>query len=81
MKIHKYVILFLLLIFLTTACHGVSSALNKPKSADDFDITVLKSPVDFNQNGKDDYEDFLIGVGKKSYAMEFQKQLKISVFL
>ncbi|MBQ4473535.1 MAG: DUF1287 domain-containing protein [Lachnospiraceae bacterium] len=33
-------------------------------SAKDFGIRVLKSPVDFNGNGKDDYADFLAGARK-----------------
>lgn len=32
-----------------------------PRSADDFDIETVKSSTDFNNNGIDDYTDFLIG--------------------
>lgn len=33
-------------------------------TAEDFDIEIIKSPVDFNENGKNDYEDFLKGAKK-----------------
>jgi len=34
--------------------------------ADDFGIVTVKSPVDFNQNGIDDYTDFLLGAKQEA---------------
>lgn len=42
----------------------IKQSTQKVYSAQDFGYVVLKSEMDFNQNGIDDYKDFLIGAQK-----------------
>lgn len=48
----------------SSADSGQESASQRVCTAEDFHITVVHSPVDFNKNGTDDYTDILLGARK-----------------
>lgn len=62
----KLLILFILVIilFLIIVCDYFNLIPKKKYMALDFSIEILKSDVDFNNNGVDDYTDFLLGAKK-----------------
>lgn len=60
----KLLLLFLSLLFLLTACDG-----DRTYTARDFDIEIILSTVDYNENGIDDYTDFVIGARKDAANM------------
>ncbi len=61
----KWIIVGVMLIFFVLAGFAVAWHFNilpeKSYTAKDFGIVVLQSDVDYNQNGRDDYEDILMG--------------------
>ena len=64
---HIYILLF---IFLTLVIICVYFSHNKKVYyAKDFNIEVLKSDIDYNKNGIDDYTDILIGARKDAENM------------
>lgn len=63
-KKHKLVIALLLLCIISIACLFVFTFLKRNKTyytAEDFHITTVKSEIDANNNGVDDYTDILLG--------------------
>lgn len=60
--LNKFLKLTLLLLLV---CTLLPSCAQKPYySAEDFGIQTVKSPSDYNKNGKDDYSDFVNGARK-----------------
>ena len=61
----KWIIVGVMLIFFVLAGFAVAWHFNilpeESYTAKDFGIVVLQSDVDYNQNGRDDYEDILMG--------------------
>ena len=61
----KWIIVGVMLIFFVLAGFAVAWHFNilpeKSYTAKDLGIVVLQSDVDYNQNGRDDYEDILMG--------------------
>lgn len=59
----KLLILFILvsILFIIILCDYFNLFPKKKYTASDFMIEVIKSDVDFNNNGVDDYTDFLLG--------------------
>lgn len=61
------IIILLLVIFLCVGLYAASYwnlLPEKSYTAEDFGITTVKSPVDYNENGVDDYTDILLGARK-----------------
>ena len=59
MKRYQLLSLLLSLLFLLTACDS-----GHTYTAEDFDIEIILSTVDCNENGIDDYSDFVVGARK-----------------
>lgn len=69
-----YIIFIILIIFIFLYYYGFIPL--KKYVADDFNINIIKSNVDFNNNGIDDYTDMLIGAkidarNKPKYKSEY----------
>ena len=64
MKRKLLVILGVVAVIVTVTCIGIFYVNNKVYYAEDFGIDTVKSSIDYNNNGVDDYSDIVLGARK-----------------
>lgn len=62
MKFKKIIMMFISFSLFMVSCNKQVEISDNKTVLEEYEI--IKSPIDFNSNGKDDYEDFLIGAKK-----------------